>query len=52
MNDHLVKWEVLLNSKELGGLGLGRIKERNLALLSKWFWRFSLEQRSLWHSIF
>lgn len=46
-----MKWEVVLKDKEQGGLGLGRLKERNLALLGKWLWRFSMDQGSLWHSI-
>lgn len=37
--------------KECGGLGVGRIKERNMALLGKWLWRIAVEQDSLWHSI-
>lgn len=49
--DYLVKWDVVVKVKEKGGLGLGRLKERNLALLIKWLWRFSMEQGSLWHSI-
>lgn len=35
-NDHLVKWEVVVKSKEQGGLELGKLKERNVALLAKW----------------
>lgn len=41
--DHLVKWEIVVKSKEHGGLGLGRLKDRNLVLLGKWLWRFSKE---------
>lgn len=36
---------------EVGGLGLGHIRERNWALLGKWLWRFSLERDSVWQSI-
>lgn len=31
--DHLIKWETIVNSKEYEGLGVGRIKERNVALM-------------------
>lgn len=48
---HLVKWEVACLPKEQGGFGVGRLKDRNVALLSKWIWRFSTEVGSLWHSI-
>lgn len=43
---HLVKWEVVVKSKEKRGLGLDRIKERNLTLLGKWLWRFMTDQGS------
>lgn len=31
-------------------MGVGRIKERNLALMDKWLWQFSLEGDTLWQS--
>lgn len=49
--DHLIKWESMVQPKEFGGIGMGRIKERNVALMLKWLWRFAVEQDSLWHSI-
>lgn len=33
--DHLVGWKEVCRTKE-GGLGIGRIKEKNMALMSKW----------------
>lgn len=36
---HLVSFERICLPFELGGLGLKRIREINLSLLSKWFWR-------------
>ena len=33
------------------GLGIGRLKERNKALLFKRLWRFPLEQESLWTKV-
>lgn len=38
-------------SKEKGGLGIGNLKKKNLALLGKWLWRFPLEQNSLWAKV-
>lgn len=46
-NDHLVRWFEVCKPKELGGLGMGCLKERNTALLGKWFWRFLVEGESL-----
>lgn len=45
--DHLVNWEVVSRRKQFRGLGIGHLKERNVALLSKWLWRFSNERGSL-----
>ena len=33
--DHLVKWKLVARPKTKGGLGIGRLKERNKALLFK-----------------
>ena len=49
--DHLVKWEVVSKPKSKGGLGVGNLLKRNLALLGKWLWRFPLEQEALWHLV-
>lgn len=48
--DHLINWHDVCRPKELGGLGLGRIKKKNMALMGKWLWCFSMERDSLWHS--
>lgn len=49
--DHLVSWEVACRPKAQGGLGVGRLKDRNKALLAKWIWRFCTEKGTLQHSI-
>ena len=46
---HLVAWEEVCKPKELGGLGLVNLGEKNSAPLSKWLWRFPLEKDALWH---
>ena len=46
--DHLVSWKEVIRAKDKGGLGIGRLKERNKALLFKWLWRFPLEQDEVW----
>ena len=48
---HLVDWKTMCKMKEEGGAGLGRIQERNTALLAKWLWRFPLERNALWHKV-
>jgi hypothetical protein len=34
-----IKWETVCLRKEDEGLGVKRLKEFNLALLGKWWWR-------------
>ncbi|XP_071695652.1 uncharacterized protein [Rutidosis leptorrhynchoides] len=43
-----VKWVNVVCSYELGGLNIGLLKHKNLALLGKWWWRFFSEPNSLW----
>ncbi|KAK2649324.1 hypothetical protein Ddye_016813 [Dipteronia dyeriana] len=38
-------------SKKKGGLGIGRIPDKNKALLSKWIWRFGGEEGTLWRKM-
>ncbi|KAJ9700981.1 hypothetical protein PVL29_006352 [Vitis rotundifolia] len=49
--DHLVRWDVVCKPKTIGGLGLGNISWRNLALLGKWLWRYPREGSALWHQV-
>ena len=46
-----VAWDQILNSKDKGGLGIGSLKAQNVALLTKWWWRFRLEKVSLWKRV-
>ncbi|XP_071713611.1 uncharacterized mitochondrial protein AtMg00310-like [Rutidosis leptorrhynchoides] len=43
-----VKWEHVLNTFGNGGLNIGSLRGKNLALLGKWWWRFKTETESLW----
>ncbi|WJZ85876.1 hypothetical protein VitviT2T_005388 [Vitis vinifera] len=49
--DHLVRWDIVCRPKTIGGLGLGNISWRNLALLGKWLWRYPREGSALWHQV-
>lgn len=46
-----MKWDDVSKSKANRGLETGRVKEKNLALLGKWLWRFTVERNFLWQSI-
>ncbi|XP_022007306.1 uncharacterized protein LOC110906491 [Helianthus annuus] len=43
-----VKWEKIVASKDFGGLSIGNIRDLNLALLVKWWWRLKMEPENLW----
>ncbi|MFS7958315.1 putative RNA-directed DNA polymerase [Helianthus anomalus] len=45
---HWVAWERVALPKKAGGLGLCKLSGVNLALLSKWGWRFKIESDNLW----
>ncbi|PWA61623.1 RNA-directed DNA polymerase, eukaryota [Artemisia annua] len=45
---HWVSWDRVSTPKSNGGLGLCKLKVSNVALLSKWGWRFKSEGNSLW----
>ena len=45
---HLISWTILSRPKEVGGLGMGNLKLKNVSLLAKWLWRFPLESEALW----
>lgn len=49
--DHLVSWEVVSHSKLKGGLAVGNIIARSIALTWKWLWRFLNESGSLWYAV-
>ena len=45
---HLVRWDTMTLPKELGGLGLHNMKDRNNALLAKLCWRLACDQEAPW----
>ncbi|KAJ0482819.1 putative RNA-directed DNA polymerase [Helianthus annuus] len=46
-----VAWNDIMAPKESGGAGLGSLKETNLALLAKWWWRFKVEDNNIWKKV-
>lgn len=48
---HLVSWKKITAPKIYEGLGVGDLRKRNSALLSKWLWRFAQNNSALWKKI-
>lgn len=46
-----IKWETVQLPRKLGGLSVGNLLHRNLALLFKWAWRLFSEPDSLWGKV-
>lgn len=46
-----IKWDKVLSRKKQGGLEIGSLKVSNLSMLTKWWWRFKVEPKSLWCNI-
>ncbi|KAJ0508909.1 putative RNA-directed DNA polymerase [Helianthus annuus] len=46
-----VRWEKLIRPKNFGGIGLGGIRDFNIAMLAKWWWRYKEEPNQLWASV-
>lgn len=46
-----VAWPMLEAPKNLGGLGFGNLKIKNLGLMAKWFWRLMTDPSSLWRTL-
>lgn len=46
-----VKWRDVMAPKEIGGLGVGSIRDTNIALLCKWRWNYKACPGSFWTSV-
>ncbi|KAJ0527686.1 putative reverse transcriptase zinc-binding domain-containing protein [Helianthus annuus] len=46
-----VAWKKTVASKEGGGLGFGLLRDVNIAMLAKWWWRFKSESNVLWKGV-
>ncbi|KAL0415521.1 UNVERIFIED_CONTAM: putative mitochondrial protein [Sesamum latifolium] len=49
---HWISWDRICRRKDIGGLGLRRLKEFNLALLAKQAWRVVVTPDSMVHKVF
>lgn len=47
---HTIRRDMLCARKENGGLGLGNLERKNIALLAKWCWKFRKDKKKLWHN--
>ena len=48
---HLVRWNLVCLDKRKGGLGVRNLALMNIALLSKWNWRFANEREAFWKQV-
>ncbi|KAK3222042.1 hypothetical protein Dsin_009067 [Dipteronia sinensis] len=48
---HSVDWATICKNKKIGGLGVGRMKDKNMSLLAKWVWHFGREETSIWKRV-
>ncbi|KAK9047824.1 hypothetical protein SSX86_033214, partial [Deinandra increscens subsp. villosa] len=46
-----IAWDRILAPKNKGGLGIGSLNIANLALLSKWIWKYKSDPNSLWAKV-
>ncbi|XP_022032394.1 uncharacterized protein LOC110933482 [Helianthus annuus] len=44
-------WDKVVSPVKYGGVGLGALRDANLSLLSKWWWRFKTNQNALWRKV-
>lgn len=47
----LISWERLCRSKPEGALGFASLRDRNAAMLFKWWWRCARERNKFWHNL-
>ncbi|KAK3199610.1 hypothetical protein Dsin_023025 [Dipteronia sinensis] len=48
---HSIRRVTVCMSKVTGGLGIGRIGDKNKRLLAKWAWCFGREQTAIWRDV-
>ncbi|CAL5382198.1 unnamed protein product [Camellia sinensis] len=48
---HLVSLKEVTRRKDQGGLGIRKVSDMNDFLLAKWWWRYGVENKSLWKKV-
>ena len=48
---HLINWTSICQPKNSGGLGIQKIKEKNIAFLGKWWWKFQIDRNKKRHRL-
>jgi hypothetical protein len=46
-----IDWHSIYRSQEVGGLGVRRIRDFNIALLGKWCWRLLVDCDRMWFRV-
>ncbi|GKC33112.1 RNA-directed DNA polymerase, eukaryota, reverse transcriptase zinc-binding domain protein [Tanacetum coccineum] len=46
-----IAWKKVCSTPKCGGLGIGSLRDCNLAMLTKWWWRFLHESNTLWKNV-
>ncbi|KAK3206977.1 hypothetical protein Dsin_021023 [Dipteronia sinensis] len=50
-DDTILFLNLIRRGKRQGGLGIGKMQEKNKSLLTKWIWRFGKEENALWRRV-
>ena len=48
---HLVKWNIIYDLIQNGGLRVKNLRRFNQALLGKWLWRYGTDREALWRQV-
>lgn len=48
---HLMKWNIVILSKPMGGLGFGSLEIKSWVLFAKWWCSFGEEREALWRKL-
>nr|XP_043619754.1 uncharacterized protein LOC122591558 [Erigeron canadensis] len=46
-----VSWDTVASPMKVGGLGISKLRDSNLALLAKWIWHYRTQQGALWRKV-
>ena len=48
---HLANWQVVVQKREMGGMGIPNLQHFNMCLLASWVSRYYLNDNVLWRKI-